>query len=89
MLLSCSTFVVQTDCEVPDELISLTLLLMLPTPEWEKTQRKEKLPKPKITLDVLPIITSVIAKRLAEYPTTVEVRHLPLLVHASVMFHYL
>ncbi|TCD67866.1 hypothetical protein EIP91_011863 [Steccherinum ochraceum] len=66
------TFVIQTDCEVPDELISLVLLLMLPAPEWEKAQRKEKLPKPKINVGLLPLIASVIETRLEEYQTTLE-----------------
>lgn len=68
-----STFVLQTDCEVPDELISLVLLLMLPASEWEKAQKRDKLPKPKINLEIVPIIISVIGRRLAEYPTTMEV----------------
>jgi len=66
------TFVIQTDCDVPDELISLVLLLMLPVPDWEKTRRKEKLPKAKMSLDIVPLISSVVENRLSKYPTTIQ-----------------
>ncbi|KAH8107781.1 SET domain-containing protein [Cristinia sonorae] len=66
------TFVIQSDCDVPDELISLVLLLMLPAADWTKTQRKQKLPKAKLNLDIIPIISSLIERRLAEYPTSIQ-----------------
>ncbi|KAI0358637.1 SET domain-containing protein [Trametes cingulata] len=65
-------FVLQTDCELPQELVSFTRLLLLPKDEWVKTAKKSKLPKPKIDKDVLTIAVEVLEKRLKEYPTTLE-----------------
>ena len=63
-----------TDCELPEEFISFTRLLLLPKDEWEKTAKKSKLPKPKLDKDVLAIAVDVLQKRLRDYPTTMEVR---------------
>lgn len=72
--MSCSsTFVVFTDCELPEELVSLTRLLLQSDAEWQKTQAKSKLPKPTVDADVLAIAVEVLQNRLAEYPTTIEV----------------
>ncbi len=71
--MSCSsTFVVFTDCELPEELVSLTRLLLQSDAEWQKTQAKSKLPKPTVDADVLAIAVEVLQNRLAEYPTTIE-----------------
>ncbi|CDO69162.1 hypothetical protein BN946_scf185042.g64 [Trametes cinnabarina] len=65
-------FVFHTDCELPEEFISFTRLLLLPKDEWEKTAKKSKLPKPKVDRDVLDVASQVLEKRLTDYPTTVE-----------------
>ncbi|KAI0335074.1 SET domain-containing protein [Cubamyces sp. BRFM 1775] len=65
-------FVLHTDCELPEEFISFTRLLLLPKDEWEKTAKKSKLPKPKLDKDVLAIAVDVLQKRLRDYPTTME-----------------
>ncbi|OBZ70756.1 N-lysine methyltransferase setd6 [Grifola frondosa] len=41
-------FVMGTDCELPEELISFLRLLFLSHEEWEKTRSKSKLPKAKV-----------------------------------------
>ncbi|KAI0759853.1 SET domain-containing protein [Trametes elegans] len=65
-------FVLQTDCQLPEELISFARLLLLSKEEWEKTAKKSKLPKPKVDKDVLTIAADVLERRLKEYPTTLE-----------------
>ncbi|KAH9892722.1 SET domain-containing protein [Cubamyces lactineus] len=65
-------FVLRTDCELPEELISFARLLILPKDEWEKTAKKSKLPKPKLDKDVLAIAVDVLQNRLKDYPTTME-----------------
>ncbi len=55
-------------------MVSLAHLLLLPEPEWEKQQKKFKLPKGKPDMAVLQIIVEVFNKRLTEYPTSLEVR---------------
>lgn len=66
-------FVVESDCEVPKELVSLVHLLLLPDADWLKAQANEKLPKGKLTPDAIPVVIEVLQKRLAEYPTTIAV----------------
>ncbi|KAI0368296.1 SET domain-containing protein [Pilatotrama ljubarskyi] len=65
-------FVLQTDCELPEEFVSFIRLLLQPKDEWEKTAKKSKLPKPKVDKDVLSIAADVLEKRLKEYSTTLE-----------------
>ena len=60
--------------ELPEEMTSFVRLLMMSAPEWEKTKRKSKLPKPKVDDAVLSVAVDVVRRRLAEYPTTIEVR---------------
>lgn len=67
-----STFVIGTDCELPKEMVSLVHLLLLPKAEWEKQQKKFKLPKGKPDGTVLPIVIEVLKNRLREYPTSLE-----------------
>ncbi|THH28599.1 hypothetical protein EUX98_g5589 [Antrodiella citrinella] len=63
-------FVIQSDCEV-HELITFVILLIMPVPEWEKTQKKGKLPKPRLKQEIVPILNLAIEKRLAQYPTSI------------------
>ncbi|OJT11683.1 Ribosomal lysine N-methyltransferase 4 [Trametes pubescens] len=65
-------FVLRTDCELAEELVSFVRLLLLPKDEWEKAAQKSKLPKPKLDKDVLAIAVDVLEKRLKEYSTTLE-----------------
>ncbi|KAI0268844.1 hypothetical protein BC834DRAFT_867511 [Gloeopeniophorella convolvens] len=78
-------FVADGSGELPEELVSFARLLLLPAPEWEKTRRKSKLPKPKTDAAVLAVAADVLRRRLAEYPTTLECA-IPLnLKHALVV----
>ncbi|KAK7692209.1 hypothetical protein QCA50_003833 [Cerrena zonata] len=65
-------FVAESDCEVPKELISLVHLLLLPEVDWLKLHAQEKLPKGKLTPEVLPVVIEVLQRRLTAYPTSLE-----------------
>ncbi|KAI0272250.1 hypothetical protein BGY98DRAFT_1001427 [Russula aff. rugulosa BPL654] len=65
-------FVVDFSNELPEEMISFARLLMMSAPEWEKTKRKSKLPKPKVDDAVLSVAADVVRMRLSDYPTTIE-----------------
>lgn len=69
-----STFVLGYDHEIPKVMTSFAKLLLLPENEWEKVREKSKPPKPKLEGVLCDILISVIENRLAEYPTTLEVR---------------
>ncbi|CCL99660.1 uncharacterized protein FIBRA_01680 [Fibroporia radiculosa] len=66
------TFVIGTDCQLPEELVSFARLLFLPRDEWEKVRQKSKLPKPKIDAQVLSVAEDVLSRRINEYSTTIE-----------------
>jgi Rubisco LSMT substrate-binding len=72
LILLCSVFVVDFSNELPEEIISFARLLMMSAPEWEKTKRKSKLPKPKVDDAVLSVAADVVRMRLSDYPTTIE-----------------
>ncbi|KAH9033284.1 SET domain-containing protein [Lactarius pseudohatsudake] len=91
-------FVVDSSNDVPEEISSFVRLLMMSAPEWEKTKRKSRLPKPKEDEAALSVTADVVRRRLAEYPTTIEndeallgaeqvpEKHIPLnLKHAMVV----
>ncbi|EJF65011.1 SET domain-containing protein [Dichomitus squalens LYAD-421 SS1] len=65
-------FILRTDCELPEELVSFERLLFLSEDEWIKTAKKSKLPKPKVDPDVLTVAIDVLSARLKEYPTSIE-----------------
>jgi hypothetical protein len=68
-----SVFVLESDLELPPELVSLVRLLLLPLDEWTKAKDKSKPPKPKADAEALEIIHDVLDKRLKGYRTTVKV----------------
>jgi hypothetical protein len=72
LILLCSVFVVDFSNELPEEMTSFVRLLMMSAPEWEKTKRKSKLPKPKVDDAVLSVAADVVRRRLSDYPTTLE-----------------
>lgn len=72
LILRCSVFVVDFSNELPEEMTSFVRLLMMSAPEWEKTKRKSKLPKPKVDDAVLSVAADVVRRRLSDYPTTIE-----------------
>ena len=55
LIMSSSTFVLETDLTLPDQLISFIRLLLFPKEEWDKTRDKGKLPKPKIDGDLIAV----------------------------------
>lgn len=73
-----STFVVEAeDLEIPPPLISFVRLLLLSPKDWEKPREKQKLPKPKLGeedgLTVLEVISQGLLRRLADFPSPIEV----------------
>ncbi|KAH9920155.1 SET domain-containing protein [Fomitopsis serialis] len=64
------TFVIGTDCELPEDLVSFVRLLLMPLDEWGKTSGKAKLPKPKVDLGVLTVIEKTLARRMQDYPNS-------------------
>ncbi|KAG5646254.1 hypothetical protein DXG03_004081 [Asterophora parasitica] len=65
-------FVLESDLELPEPLISLVRLLLLKQSEWETAKGKGKPPKPKVDADSLSIIHDVLQTRLKSYPTTLQ-----------------
>ncbi|KAL5485514.1 RMS1 [Sanghuangporus weigelae] len=69
------TFVVGTNFELPDDLVSFFKLL-LSLEDWERTRTKDKAPKPKLDQDaklrILPYVLLVIESRMARYPTSLD-----------------
>ncbi|CAK5265439.1 unnamed protein product [Mycena citricolor] len=64
--------VLESDLEIPLALVALIRLLRLTPGEWEQAVEKDKVPKPKIDGEVLPIVKTVFESRLSQYPTTLE-----------------
>ncbi|KAJ7594459.1 SET domain-containing protein [Mycena floridula] len=65
--------IIDSSLEVPSALISLTRLLLMDAADWQKARDASKLPKPKLDDQVSRIIKQVLDKRLAEYPTILQV----------------
>jgi len=68
-----SIFVLDYDFQVPTVMISFTKLLLLSEREWVKVREKSKPPKPKLEGPLYDLLILVIERRLAEYPTSLEV----------------
>ncbi|KAI8977011.1 hypothetical protein BDF20DRAFT_872393 [Mycotypha africana] len=65
-------FVIDTEYEIPPELI-VTVHVLIATPgDFKKMVEKEKLPKPKLTEEVKNIILSILRTRLERYPTDIK-----------------
>ncbi|RDB25472.1 Ribosomal lysine N-methyltransferase 4 [Hypsizygus marmoreus] len=65
-------FVLESDLELPEPLISLVRLLLLDLHDWETAREKGKPPKPKADTQVLNIVHDVLEKRLDAYPRKLE-----------------
>ncbi|KAJ3762252.1 hypothetical protein EV360DRAFT_79480 [Lentinula raphanica] len=65
-------FVVETNFDVPEAMISLTRLLYLSSSDWEKAREKGKPPKPRLDLQTSNLLGLVLQKRIAQYPSTIE-----------------
>ncbi|CAO3641419.1 unnamed protein product [Mucor fragilis] len=65
-------FVIDTEHEIPLELIVSVHVLCSTSSEFEKMEEKQKLPKPRLTQDVKQILLNILKKRLSRYPTTLE-----------------
>ena len=80
-----------TDLELPEDLISFSKLLFSPN-DWERARTKGKLPKPKLDQDakllILPGVLSVLERRLAKYPTTLEVSRQSLTQSTALSLFY-
>ncbi|KAJ3719021.1 SET-domain protein [Lentinula guzmanii] len=65
-------FVLETNFEIPEAMTSLTRLLYLSSDEWEKARDKEKPPKPRLDSQASGLISLVLQKRIAYYPSTMK-----------------
>ncbi|KAI7887800.1 uncharacterized protein EV154DRAFT_605310 [Mucor mucedo] len=66
-------FVIDSDHEIPPELIVSVHVLLSSADEFETMVEKQKLPKPKLTASVKKVIEHILHKRLEErYPTTMQ-----------------
>jgi SET domain-containing protein 6 len=61
------------DVELPDAMVSLIRLLMMPPDQWTKARDKGKVPKATLDDAVLRIVLDVLEKRLTLYPTSMMV----------------
>ncbi|GAA5801774.1 hypothetical protein HPULCUR_007227 [Helicostylum pulchrum] len=66
-------FVIDTEYEIPQELIIAVHVLLATSDEFEKMEEKQKLPKPKLTQEVKNVIENILKKRLEQrYETSLE-----------------
>ncbi|KAG8779640.1 hypothetical protein FRC12_023999 [Ceratobasidium sp. 428] len=65
------TFTLEMSTLLPPALLSFTQLMLLSDSEWQRTQQKEKPPKPK-SPEVYTHVREALAKRMEMYPTTLE-----------------
>jgi hypothetical protein len=49
-------------------------VLLLDSDDWANARLKGKIPRPRVDIPVLRIVAAALARRLAEYPTSMEVR---------------
>ncbi|KAF8915609.1 hypothetical protein CPB85DRAFT_1550593 [Mucidula mucida] len=61
-----------SDLEIPPALISLVKLISLSSDDWPKLKSKGKPPKPKLDQEVVEVLQEVLARRLAQYATSVQ-----------------
>ncbi|KAK1225653.1 Ribosomal lysine N-methyltransferase 4 [Marasmius sp. AFHP31] len=64
--------VVESDADLPQAMIMLIRLLLLPDEEWKRAIQKRKIPKAKADAQTLEIAGSVLENRLSQYSTTIE-----------------
>ncbi|KAI8376131.1 uncharacterized protein BYT42DRAFT_573524 [Radiomyces spectabilis] len=65
-------FVIDTDHDVPPELIIAVHVYRSSAEEFEKMAEKEKLPKPRLTPEAKQLLIQLLEQRLARYPTSLE-----------------
>ena len=68
-----STSSIETDLELPIELVSSIRTFLLSQADFDKAVKKGSPPKPKVDADVAKWACKVLEKRLSEYPTSIEV----------------
>ncbi|KAF8070798.1 hypothetical protein FPV67DRAFT_1488737, partial [Lyophyllum atratum] len=65
-------FVLESDLELPEPLVSFVRLLLLSEGDWETAKTKGKPPKPKVDIETLNTVYDVLETRLKAYPTTLQ-----------------
>ncbi|CDS08282.1 hypothetical protein LRAMOSA02230 [Lichtheimia ramosa] len=65
-------FVVDTDHVLPDELVSTLHVLRASDEEFKQIERKQKLPKPRLTAPVIDMAIDLLQARLKRYPTSLD-----------------
>lgn len=72
--LPVSVFVIEAnEPALPEDMISFIRLLQLTGEEWQEALRKEQIPKPKLNKQCFEVAAKALERRLAEYPTSIEV----------------
>lgn len=71
-----STFSLTTSHTVPDELISFIRLFLLSPTDYAKQVTKERMPRAKLESESAKIALKLLAKRMEDYDTTIQVRFL-------------
>jgi SET domain-containing protein 6 len=70
---SRSTFSIETDLKLPDELVSAIRAFLLTPEEYAKAQKKESPPKPKLDAVSAKWARKALEHRLGEYKTSIAV----------------
>lgn len=68
-----STFSIETNHKLPDELVSAIRAFSLSDEDFAKAQKKESPPKPKLDAESAAWARKIVEQRLGKYKTTVEV----------------
>lgn len=68
-----STFSIETNHKLPDELVSAIRAFLLSDEDFAKAQKKESPPKPRLDAESAAWARKIVEQRLGEYKTTVEV----------------
>ena len=70
---SRSTFSIETDLKLPDELVSAIRAFLLTPEEYAKAQKKESPPKPKLDAESAKWARKALEHRLGDYKTSIAV----------------
>ncbi|KAG0259965.1 hypothetical protein BG011_002241 [Mortierella polycephala] len=66
-------FILETDGDIPEDLVGCAKILMMPIQEFKKTVLEaKKLPNTKLTVEVQKLLRELLEARLAEYTTTAK-----------------
>ncbi|KAF9257983.1 SET domain-containing protein [Marasmius fiardii PR-910] len=64
--------IIESEGDIPELMILLIRLLILPNDEWKNAKQKRKLPKAKANMESFEIASRVLENRLSQYPTSIK-----------------